>query len=231
MIRKKLILFDIDGTLILTGGVAARSMAESVSEVLGMPISWKISDFIGNTDRSIIHTLLHRSGARESLIDEMTEQVLTLYLDKLKANLYKDGVVTVLPGVRKLLKILSEDDQFALGLVTGNIVAGAQIKLSVKNLFGYFPIGAFGDDAINRDHLPPIAIQRAEKYYHHFFKNEDIWIVGDSVNDIYCAHSNHLKSLAVASGHMSRVELETSHPTAIMSDLSDVNRVIEIFKS
>jgi phosphoglycolate phosphatase len=228
---KKLILFDIDGTLILSGGVVARLMAESVSEELSVPISWNILDFVGNTDRGIIHTLLRRSGVSESILEEMTDQILAIYLKRLKITLKKNDVIQVLPGVKKLLARLHDDEQFALGLVTGNIIEGAQLKLSVDHLFDYFPIGAFGDDDLNREQLPPIAIQRAEKYYQHFFERSDIWIVGDSANDIRCAQINHLKSLAVASGHIKREILETSRPTAILSNLSDSKKVISILLS
>lgn len=229
--HKKLILFDIDGTLIFSGGVAARLMAESVSENLSIPISWNILDFVGNTDHSIIHMLLCRSGVSESNLGEMTDQILAAYLKKLKKTLKENNVIQVLPGVKKLLARLHDDEQFALGLVTGNIIEGAQLKLSVDNLFDYFPIGAFGDDDLNREQLPPIAIQRAEKYYRHFFERSDIWIVGDSLNDIHCAQVNHLKSLAVASGHIKKDMLETSRPTAILSNLSDIDEVISILSS
>lgn len=229
--HKRLILFDIDGTLIFSGGIAARLMAESVSEKLSIPISWNILDFVGNTDRSIIHMLLCRSGVSESMLEEMTDQILANYLVKLKKALEKDNIIQILPGVKKLLARLHDDERFALGLVTGNIIEGAQLKLSVDNLFDYFPIGAFGDDDLNREQLPPIAIQRAEKYYRHFFERSDIWIVGDSVNDIRSAQVNHLKSLAVASGHIKRDILETSRPTAILSNLFDTDEVVSILLS
>ena len=91
--------------------------------------------------------------------------------------------------------------------------------------------GAFGDDALKREQLPPFAIQRAQKYYGHFFEKKDIWIIGDSANDIRCAHSNHLKCLAVASGHTTKNELGAFHPTVLVDDLSDTNQIIKALLS
>lgn len=226
---KKLILFDIDGTLILTGGVASRVMIDGVARVLGHPIRWSVRDFVGNTDRSIIAKLLIQNGATEAQTEKMVEQALQYYLEHLPAALARDGVVRILPGVLPLLEKLSADSRFALGLVTGNVYEGARIKLSRGNLFAYFPVGAFGDDALKREELPPFAIQRAEKYYNHFFDRENIWIVGDSANDVKCARANHLKSLAVGSGVIPTEELAESKPTVLLPDLSDMDAVLDIF--
>jgi phosphoglycolate phosphatase len=228
---KKLLLFDIDGTLILTGGVAARYMAESTSEVMRAPISWNIEDFVGNTDRNIITTLLRRNGASEAMTEEMTDKVLEMYLNRLEVGLQEDGVVKILPGVKRMLEKLHQDDRFSLGLVTGNMLEGARIKLREESLFSYFPIGAFGDDAVNREHLPPIAVQRAEKYYGHFYDRKDIWIVGDSINDIRCAQANHLHSLVVATGHIKSEELQSFHPTALLKNFLKTDKVITLFLS
>lgn len=228
---KKLILFDIDGTLILTGGVAAKLMAEAVAEQVGMPVQWNIYDFVGNTDRNIIYTLLNRSGVREAIMEETTNRSMENYLKKLKQELKRDELVTILPGVKQLLSVLKSDNRFALGLLTGNVLQVAQIKLAKDNLFSFFPIGAFGDDALKREQLPSFAIQRAERYYGHFFDRMDIWLVGDSVNDIRCAQVNHLKSLAVASGHMKESELAEYRPSAIIPDLIQTEKIVNILLS
>ena len=228
---KKLLLFDIDGTLILTGGVAVGLMTESISEVAGLPIRWSMVDFIGNTDQNIIQILLHRNGIGESDVPEMSSIILQKYLKHLKVELAKDGVIQILPGVLKLLQSVKADTRFSLGLLTGNMLAAAQIKLSQKQLFDYFPIGAFGDDALKREQLPPFAIQRAEKYYGQFFVRKDIWLIGDSVNDIRCAQHNHLKCLAVASGHTPKEELASYRPTALVDDLQDTAAILNILNT
>lgn len=228
---KKLLLFDVDGTLVLTGGVAVGLMTEAISEVAATPVSWSLSDFVGNTDQNIIYTLLHRNGIGESGIPDMAESILQKYLDRLQVEMPKDGVVQILPGVKQLLPILKQDQKFSLGLLTGNMLAAAQIKLSVGQLFEYFPVGAFGDDALKREQLPPFAIQRAQKFYGHFYDKKDIWIIGDSINDIRCAHSNHLKCLAVASGHTPKTDLAAYCPTALVDNLKDTDAILNILNS
>ncbi|MBN2364886.1 MAG: HAD family hydrolase [Calditrichaeota bacterium] len=229
--KKKLLLFDIDGTLILTGGIAPKLMVESVYKIMGLPVRWTIEDFVGNTDRNIVMTLLNRCGISEALMTEKTEMVMDEYLQTLSEELKKDGVVTVLPGVKNLLEELAGDHRFSLGLLTGNVREGARIKLAVDNLISYFPVGAFGDDALNREDLPPVAIRRAEKYFGHFFDRQDVWIIGDSINDIKCARANGLKSLAVASGHTRDLELRNYKPTALFMDLNDSDKIIKLFYS
>ncbi len=229
--KRKLLLFDVDGTLILTGGLAAGLMAEAVSRVIGSPIQWNITDFVGNTDRSIIQTLLRRNGAIEPMLADMTENVLEMYLKNLKTKLKDNSVVQILPGVKPLLRALNKDDRFALALLTGNVEAGARIKLAKNKIIDYFPVGAFGDDALKREYLPPFAIQRAEKYFNCFFDKKDIWIIGDSANDIKCAQANHLRSFAVATGHMKFEELKKYHPTALISNLKDQNKFNDIILS
>jgi phosphoglycolate phosphatase len=229
--RRKLVLFDIDGTLISTGGIAAGLMAESVSQALGKPIQWTIHDFIGNTDRSILSTLLRRNGATEPMVDDLVEEALEKYLAVLRRRLVNSNDVRVLPGVKKLLKKLKADSGFALGLVTGNVREGARLKLTPGKLMEYFPVGAYGDDALKRDSLPPIAIQRAEKYFRCFFEKEDIWIVGDSLNDVKCAHTNRLRCMAVASGHIKEIEFKTHAPAVIVKDLTGTERIIRLLLS
>jgi phosphoglycolate phosphatase-like HAD superfamily hydrolase len=227
-VRKKLILFDIDGTLITTGGVAVRLMISCVTRVLGHPVQWNIKDFVGNTDRNILATIFRINGSSEALLEDFIDEALHFYLEELPQVLNKDGIITVLPGVKQLLETLEKDDSFALGLLTGNIRDGAQLKLSAAALDHYFPIGAYGSDALKRNDLPPFAIQRAEKYYHHIFEKKDIWIIGDSVYDIHCAHAHHLNCLAVASGRITKNDLRNNHPKALVSNLKDEKSVIAI---
>ncbi|MFZ0391974.1 MAG: HAD family hydrolase [Calditrichia bacterium] len=226
----KLILFDIDGTLLLTGGRAAGLMAESAAEILRKPVHWDISDFVGNTDRQILFTLLRRSGAADSVITDLVEDSLNLYLDKLDDTLSARGAVKVLPGVKPLLKKMQNNPGFALGVLTGNVKAGAEIKLKYAGLLPFFKIGAYGDDAANRNYLPRFVIQRAEKHFGRFFEKKDIWIIGDSLNDIRCAHANHLQSLAVATGYYSPEQLKALHPIRIIDNFNDTQRVLKLLE-
>lgn len=226
---KKLILFDIDGTLITTKGAAVQLIVESVSRVLGHPVRWNITEFVGNTDRNILSGLFRKNGCSEALLVDFVEEALQLYLERLPEILKNDGVVKVLPGVRKTLKTLDQDERFDLGLLTGNLGESARLKLSAAGLFHYFPVGAFGDDALKRDDLPPFALRRAEKYYGCFFDKGNVWIVGDSIHDIRCAQAWHLRSLGVASGHTTETDLKAFCPTAFVKDLKDQQTLLNIF--
>ncbi len=226
--KKKLVLFDIDGTLVLTGGIAVGKMVEAVSRVTGCPVQWNIRDFVGYTDRYILRTLLQRCGVSEALLEDLTQEALTHYLEGIREVLRSDGAVTVLPGVKALLEALSRDRRFALGLLTGNVRQGAHHKLAPVGLERYFPVGAYGDDALLRDDLPPVAIQRAEKYYQCFFEKKDIWIVGDSVNDIRCAHAHRLRSLVVGTGKIPAEELQKYHPEVFLPDLTPTEEIMRI---
>jgi phosphoglycolate phosphatase-like HAD superfamily hydrolase len=115
-----------------------------------------------------------------------------------------------------------------LGLVTGNIAEGARIKLEAVDLYKYFPIGGFGDDSKDRNDLPPIAQKRAETYYRVNFATDDIWIIGDSVHDIYCAQKNGLRCLAVSTGWTSREKLANADPEFLEDNLSDTQKIQDI---
>ena len=225
---KKLILFDIDGTLVLTGGIAMGKMVEAVSRVTGFPVQWHVRDFVGYTDRYILRTLLQRCGVSEGRVEDLTEAALSYYLEGIRDALRSDGAVRVLPGVKALLEALSRDKRFALGLLTGNVREGAHYKLAPVGLERYFPVGAYGDDALLRDDLPPVAIQRTEKHYQCFFEKKDIWIIGDSVNDIRCAHAHHLRSLAVGTGKIPAEELRKYRPDVFLPDLTPTEKIIRI---
>ncbi|NOX36908.1 MAG: HAD hydrolase-like protein [Calditrichaeota bacterium] len=225
---RKLLLFDIDGTLILTGGRAGRLMLRCVEQEVNQRLVYSVRDFVGFTDRYIIRNLLLRAGVSEDQVEAAIDRVIACYLDQLAGKLAAPNAIRVLPGVRELLDRLSRNGQYALGLVTGNVKEGARIKLSPVGLFKYFPVGAFGDDAMERSLLPPIAISRAEAHFGTQFRPENIWIIGDSPNDVRCAKANGLRSLAVASGVIPADELAAMQPDALLTDLSCVETVLDI---
>ena len=195
-----LLLFDIDGTLTTSGGWAGQLMIRALEELLGETVAYSRDDFSGSTDRLIIRNLLRRSGRRVGDEKRFIDAVLARYLDYLRAEFLPGGVIRPLPGVRRLVEALTRDKRFALGLVTGNIREGAYTKLRPVGLARYFPVGAFGDDAMDRNALPPLAMQRAAAYYRKPFRPSRTWIIGDSTRDIECAHTNRLKAMAVATG-------------------------------
>ncbi|RMG67654.1 MAG: HAD family hydrolase, partial [Calditrichaeota bacterium] len=189
-----LLLFDIDGTLTTSEGRAGQLMIRALEELLGQKVTYTRDDFSGSTDRLIIRNLLRRSGKPIEDEDRVIDAVLERYLAYLRQEFLPGGVVRALPGVKSLLEALARDERFALGLVTGNVREGAYTKLRPVGLAEYFPVGAFGDDAMDRNALPPLALARASRYYHTPFDPRRTWIIGDSIRDIACARANGLRA-------------------------------------
>lgn len=226
-----LLLFDIDGTLILTGGRGKAAMVAAVEEEFNCSIQFEFKDFAGSTDRRIVHTLMEKNGIVVDDPEAAVTRVLERYLFHLQRLLGNGNGVEILPGIRQLLERVSNHDRFALGLVTGNIEPGGRMKLETPGLNGYFPVGAFGDDAIDRNLLPPIAIRRAETHYRETFLPERVWIIGDTPRDIRCGKANGLRSLAVATGGWSLKELNRYQPDVALPDLENTERVIKQLQS
>ncbi len=195
----RLVLFDIDGTLVAAGGQAKPLFEEAMVEVYGTAGAIDDYDFAGKTDPQIVFELLEVAGVPHAEIAAGLPLLRDGYLDRLAARL-DPRRVRILPGVGELLSALSLRDDLVLGLLTGNWERGARIKLASVDLFRYFPFGGFGDDGHSRRDLPPVALARACAYAGRDFSQEETVIVGDSLLDVDCAHANGIRCLAVATG-------------------------------
>jgi phosphoglycolate phosphatase len=227
--NKILLLFDIDGTLLSTDGMAGKLMLRALQEEVNRRIQYELKVFVGSTDRMILRKFIEKSGIQVSDVEATIDRVLKRYLKYLAEKMDSPNHVKILPGVKEILKRLTKDARASLGLVTGNIKDGAYAKLRLANLHDFFPIGAFGDDAVDRNKLPEIAVQRAEVFYQTRFSRNNIWIIGDSPKDILCAKANEFRSLAVASGWHSVEELSVHQPEIILNSLVDTEKVISMF--
>lgn len=227
MLHKRLLLFDIDGTLILSGGKGIESMISAMSVYTGKQIDFSVGDFAGSTDRKIIMTLLAKNGLQNIYQAKDVDAMLAGYLANLRQHLSGANIVEILPGISDLLTELQQNSSVYLGLVTGNMLEGAKIKLEAVNLYHYFPIGGFGSDSSDRNLLPPAAMRRATTHFDQKFASDEVWIIGDTPRDIACAKANQLRSLAVSTGHWSLDQLQAYQPTALMPDLSDTQFVID----
>lgn len=226
---KILLLFDIDGTLVSTNGMAGKLMLKALREEVGRQIQYELKVFVGSTDRMILRKFIEMSGIQIHDIEDTIDRVLNRYLRNLDEEMNSPDFVKILPGVKELLDRLAKDPRISVGLVTGNVKDGAFVKLRLANLSGFFPIGAFGDDDADRNKLPGIALQRAEVFYNSRFSKDNVWIIGDSPKDILCAKVNHLRSLAVASGWHSMDELSSHQPDILLNNLSETVNVIKVF--
>jgi phosphoglycolate phosphatase-like HAD superfamily hydrolase len=217
----KLVLFDIDGTLVHAGGQAKPLFAEAVLEVFGTAGDIDGYDFSGKTDGRIVHDLLAGAGVPEATIRAGMESVRHGYLARMRER-FDPARVRVLPGVVELLDALAARRDVAVGLLTGNWSGGARIKLGGVGLYDYFPFGGFGDDGLDRRELPPVALARAAAHFGRPFAAAATVIVGDSLLDVDCARANDIPCLAVATGWTAREALAAEGATWVVDDLSDV---------
>lgn len=213
----KLVLFDIDGTLIRANGVGKDALSRAVSSLTNRPISTDPVSFSGRTDPDIFQAVLAHNDLPTS--DEAVTEAIDAYVETVMGTLSPDNI-ELLPGVRTLLDTLHEQPAIHLGLLTGNVEPVALEKLSVHGLGEYFPVGAFGSDHADRNELPSIAIRRASDHTGDSFRSGDqIVIVGDTVHDIQCARAAGARAVAVCTGRYDRAALEPYTPDLLMDTL------------
>src|SRR5439155_21592177 len=198
--RASLLLFDIDGTLVLTGGAGRRAMSLAFQDVLGVRDAFQGLPMAGRTDSWILSdaAAVHGVALEPPLLDRFEHA----YLDRLRQEIETPGDSRkgVMPGVRELLYALSPHNDTYLALLTGNYEEAARIKLEYFDLWRYFRCGAFGDDAPNRNGLLPKALSRIRECGGPAVAPADVVVIGDTPLDIECAAAAGARSIAVATG-------------------------------
>jgi phosphoglycolate phosphatase-like HAD superfamily hydrolase len=217
----KLVLFDIDGTLVLTGGAGLRAMNRAGEEILGVLNLLDGIPLAGRTDWIILHDALTRAGHEldEDLFARMRDAHIRHLAEEIEQR--GDGVKDVMPGVRELLPALRSRDDVTLGLLTGNFEEAARIKLDHFDLWAYFRCGAFGDDAADRNALVPFAVDRARTCGLGSFDYADVVVIGDTPHDVACAVAVGAQPVAVATGGFSVEQLRATGAPVVLEDLSD----------
>lgn len=210
-----LILFDIDCTLVDTGGAGMGALNEAALEVFGSegpPL-----DLAGSTDSGIVRGLFeHFELPYDASLEEKFYQV---YLPKMQRNLNDVSFGgKILAGVPELLAAL-EDESHTLGLMTGNIERGAIIKSSYYGLAEHFGFGSYGDDHWDRNKLGPIALARAKQTTGKTFVPDEILVIGDTPKDVACAHAFGVKCVAVATGAFNEEQLTACGADRVVADL------------
>lgn len=222
------LLFDLDGTLADTGGAGKAALGPAMLEVYGETGPIDSFDFHGRTDPEIVRGLLAAAGRSDADVDSGLQRLWHVYLGRLADELDNRGDGTApLAGVIELLDTLEADDRFACGLVTGNLEAGARLKLAAVGCADRFSFGGYGSDAEDRNALPPVALRRATHRYGRHFDASEAVVIGDTPADIRCARASGARVLAVATGRHSEAELAAHRPDALMADLADRDRVLE----
>jgi phosphoglycolate phosphatase-like HAD superfamily hydrolase len=223
---RRLILFDIDGTLV-RGGPAKTAFLGAMAETYGTTGDPESVSFGGKTDPQIAREILGGAGLDRAAIDAGLPTLWERYLDRLEPAL-ETHPMTVLPGVPELLEGLSMLDGVALGLVTGNIVGGAKLKLESAGLWDRFDVGSFGSDHEERDELPIIALGRAEERWGRSIEPAEALIVGDTPRDIACGRACAIRTVAVATGTYSAAALVAAGADHVLRDLSTTDQVVAL---
>jgi phosphoglycolate phosphatase len=227
IVGAKLVLFDIDGTILYTGGAGRKAMCKTLLEVYGSTGPIQGFPFSGKTDPQIIVELMTLAGYTLNLIEERMERFWDVYVEYLREEMAQAHKLKVHPGVVELVKALHSHNGTVLGLLTGNIQRGARLKLEPVGLNQYFPVGAFGDDSADRNQLPQIAAQRVGQQFGRDFRGREVVIVGDTAADISCARYFGAKVVVAATGMISYQELEKAKPDALFHDFSNYRKVME----
>jgi phosphoglycolate phosphatase len=227
-VRQRVVLFDIDGTLLLSDRAGRTSMESALEATFGRrgPSTY---DYGGKTDKLIVRETMRLEGFSDAVIDERMPLVIARYLAGLEA-LLAGGThrARALPGVAPLLDAIEAHDALVLGLLTGNVIEGATTKLrAVKIEQSRFRVAAYGSDHEDRPMLPPIAKERASALLGREVRGEDLVIIGDTPADMTCGLGVGARAIGVTTGGYKADELHAHAPHAVFPDLSDTRTVLE----
>jgi phosphoglycolate phosphatase len=224
---RKLVLFDIDGTLLSTQGAGSRAFRRAMIEVYGETGPIDDYEFHGRTDPQIARELLRLVGFDEASIEPGFPHLWEAYLLELEIELQRpDSGPRVLAGVAPLLDALHETGEHLVALLTGNIEPGARMKLGSAGLWERFDFGAYGSDDERRDRLPAVAVRRARDRTGIEFRGRDVVIIGDTPFDVSCGRSLGVWAVAVATGKHTPRELEDVGADVVLTDLVDTARAL-----
>ena len=224
----KLLLFDVDGTLIHSGGAGRRAMLRAFEEIYGVEDGFKDISMYGKTDPLILKEALTNHMLEWHREDE--ERFKSLYLQFLRGGIHAPHPQRrIMPGTVALLDEVSKKQSLIRGLLTGNWKEGAEIKLGFFKLNHYFELGAYADDSEIREELVPIAVRRCEERKGIRLKPENVYVIGDTPLDIQCAKPFGAKTVVVATGIHTKDELLAEHPDHFFPDLSRTEEILRIF--
>jgi len=228
MTKPALLLFDIDGTLLLSGRAGLRAMTRTFAQTFGAADAFAGSSFGGRTDSFLLSHALKAAGLPDTADNHA--RFRDAYIPLLAEEIEHPGTghKGLMPGALELIEALGKHDHIHTALLTGNYRAAAEVKLTYFELWDFFEWGAFSDDAADRNALVPIARQRAETYDVPPEALERVIVIGDTPHDIACARVGGAQSIAVATGGHSMEELRAAGADIVLADLSDTAQVLSL---
>jgi phosphoglycolate phosphatase-like HAD superfamily hydrolase len=223
--NKRLLLFDIDGTLVSTGGAGVRALKLVIEKRYGVQDDLHDVEIAGRTDSGIAASILKKYGASEA--NGNVANFLDEYVDFLKNTISTtDG--NILPGMSEILNRMKSRPDRVLGLLTGNVKRGAELKLQHYGLWDFFEVGAFADDHHDRNQLGEFARARAQEKHGHDFDAAQIDVIGDTGHDVACGRAFGARTVAIATGSWSREQLAAHKPDFLFDDLANVGEVMRV---
>lgn len=226
---RRLVLFDIDGTLLQSASAGRRAIEAAFAEEFPDTSFFDAVRFDGKTDPQIIRELYHAAGLPDRATEARTDSLLASYLVHLEQVLSERGhLVRALPGITELLLALHSHPDVVVGLLTGNVVAGARLKLGAAGIdVERFAVGAYGSDSSHRPDLPPIAAARAAAILGRVPSGHDVVILGDTPADVTCGSSIGARAIGVATGSYSAAELDAAGAYRSFDTFADTAAVLE----
>jgi phosphoglycolate phosphatase-like HAD superfamily hydrolase len=228
-VKRKLVLFDIDGTILLTAGAGRRAIVAALAGEVEDTSAFERIRFDGKTDPQILAEMLEAAGQPEPRESPRVRALCERYVGLLARELQRPTTrTTLMPGVRELLDRLEAEPGVVLGLLTGNLAEGAALKLRSGGIAPErFQVGAYGSDAAHRPDLPPIAALRAEPIFGRVPRGAEIVIIGDTPADMACGVGIEARAVGVATGAYSVADLAACGAHAVFADLSGTEAVVE----
>ncbi|TAN39785.1 MAG: HAD family hydrolase [Nitrospirae bacterium] len=221
----KFLLFDIDGTLIDSGGAGVRSLNSAFEEMFGRKDAFARISMAGKTDLQILREGMISNSI--SYTEDAAGEFLALYTTHLRAGMKESGG-RVKAGIRESLEALRLNDEHILGLLTGNIEEGARIKLAHFGLSSYFEVGAYGNDSEDRNRLLPVALDKLYRARALSVEYRNCVVIGDTPRDVDCAKTYGAYSIAVATGPYTFDQLVRAGADRVFEDLSDTGEFLSV---
>ena len=226
---RRLVLFDIDGTILLTSGAGRRAIVAALAGEVSDMTGFDRVRFDGKTDPQIVAELLEMAGHAVERESDRVREVCERYVGLLARELeLPTARTTLMPGVPGLLDRLEAEPGVVLGLLTGNLAEGAALKLRSGGIAPErFRVGAYGSDSGHRSDLPAIAAHRAAPLFGRLPRGAEVVIIGDTPADIACGSGIDARAVAVATGGYTVADLESCGPYAVFQDLRDTDAVLQ----